>query len=87
MSTSTNNQFQGTNFAHFGWRPSQTKICMYLVSSSPFQMFQLYAVWVKCAKSFLGAVWYDSLSNTFQFLNNIIRIFTHFFTHTYFQKI
>ena len=34
-----------------------------------------------------GAVWYGSLSNTFQFLNNIARIFMHFFTHTYFQKI
>ena len=35
----------------------------------------------------LRAIWYGSLSNTFQFLNNITRIFTHFFTHTYFQKI
>ena len=26
------------------------------------------------------------LSNIFQFLNNIIHIFTHFFTYTYFQK-
>ena len=29
------------------------------------------------------AVWYDSLTIHFQFLNNI----THFFTHTYFKKI
>ena len=34
-----------------------------------------------------GAVWYDILSNNFQFLNNITRISTHFFTHTYFLKI
>ena len=34
----------------------------------------------------LRAIWYGSLSNTFQFLNNITCIFTHFFTHTYFQK-
>ena len=27
------------------------------------------------------------LNNSFQFLNNITRIFTHFFTHKYFQKI
>ena len=27
------------------------------------------------------------LNNSFQFLNNITRISTHFFTHTYFQKI
>jgi len=32
----------------------------------------------------LGAFWYGSLSNIFQFLNNITRIFTYFFTHTYF---
>ena len=35
----------------------------------------------------LGAVWYEILSNSFQFLNNITRIFTHFFTHMYFKKI
>ena len=35
----------------------------------------------------LGAIWYGILSNNFQFLNNIICISTHFFTHTYFQKI
>jgi len=28
-----------------------------------------------------------SLNTCFEFLNNIIRIFTHFFTYTYFQKI
>ena len=27
------------------------------------------------------------LNNSFQYLNNITRIFTHFFTHMYFQKI
>ena len=37
--------------------------------------------------SHLGVVWYDILSNIFQFFNNITRIFTHIFTHTYFQKI
>ena len=35
----------------------------------------------------LRAVWYMYLNICFQFLNNIIRIFTHFFTYTYFQKI
>ena len=27
------------------------------------------------------------LNTCFQFLNNILHIFTHLFTHTYFQKI
>ena len=31
-----------------------------------------------------GAVWQGVLSNNFQCLNNIIHIFTHFFTHMYF---
>ena len=35
----------------------------------------------------LEAVLYEILSNSFQFLNNITRIFTHFFIHTYFKKI
>ena len=35
----------------------------------------------------LRTFWYMHLNNNFQFLNNIIRIFIHFFTHTYFQKI
>ena len=30
-----------------------------------------------------GAIWYGILSNTFQFLNNIIRISIHFFTHVF----
>ena len=34
-----------------------------------------------------GAVWYMHLNTYFRFLNNIIHIFTHFFTHMYFQKI
>ena len=29
-------------------------------------------------------IWYGCLSNIFQFLNNIIRIFIYFFIHTYF---
>ena len=37
-------------------------------------------------RKYLGAVWYRSLNTFFQFLNNIIRISTHFFTHMYFQK-
>ena len=32
------------------------------------------------------AVCYCYLNNNFQCLNNITRIFTHFFTHTYFKK-
>jgi len=35
----------------------------------------------------LGSVCYRCLNNSFQCLNNIICIFTHFFTYTYFQKI
>ena len=30
---------------------------------------------------------YSCLNNSFQYLNNITRIFIHFFTHMYFQKI
>ena len=32
-------------------------------------------------------VCYCCLNNSFQYLNNIIRIFTHFFTQIYFYKI
>ena len=32
-------------------------------------------------------IWYMHLNNNFQFLNNIKCISTHFFAHTYFQKI
>ena len=32
------------------------------------------------------AIWYGSLSNIFQFLNNITHILTYFLTHMYFQK-
>ena len=35
----------------------------------------------------IEAVWLVSLNNSFQCLNNITRIFTLFFTYTYFQKI
>ena len=35
----------------------------------------------------LRAVWYMYLNICFQFLNNITRIFIHFFIYTYFQKI
>ena len=34
----------------------------------------------------LGGVWYYNLNNNFQFLNNIIYIFTQFFIRTYFKK-
>ena len=36
--------------------------------------------------SHYGGVWFVFLNNYFQFLNNISRISTHFFTHTYFHK-
>ena len=39
-----------------------------------------------CA-TMIWAIWYDILSNTFQFLNNITCIFLYFLTYTYFQKI
>ena len=32
-------------------------------------------------------VWYICLNTCFQFLNNITCLSTHYFTHTYFQKI
>ena len=32
-------------------------------------------------------IWYMCLNIYFKFLNNITCIFTHFFTHTYFQEI
>jgi len=38
------------------------------------------------ALDFLGGVWFVFSNNNFQFLNNIIHIFTHFFSifkHTY----
>ena len=34
----------------------------------------------------LGGVWFVFSNNNFQFLNNISRILTYFFTYTYFQK-
>ena len=33
----------------------------------------------------IGGVWFVFSNNNFQFLNNITRIFTHFFTYTYFH--
>ena len=33
-----------------------------------------------------GSLWYYCLNNSFQYLNNIIRIFIYFFTYTYFHK-
>ena len=33
-----------------------------------------------------GGVWFVYSNNNFQFLNNVSRISTHFFTHTYFYK-
>ena len=38
-------------------------------------------------KNRLGGCLYSYLNNSFQCLNNITRIFIHFFTHTYFHKI
>ena len=38
------------------------------------------------ASAVLGGVWFVFSNNHFQFLNNISRISTHFFTHTYFHK-
>ena len=35
----------------------------------------------------LGSVWYMQLNNSFQFLNNITCIYTHFFINKYLQKI
>ena len=35
----------------------------------------------------LEAIWYHNLNNNFQFLNNIICIFIHFFIYMYFKKI
>ena len=35
----------------------------------------------------IGFVCYRCLNNSFQYLNNITCIFTHFFIHMYFQKI
>ena len=34
----------------------------------------------------LGLIQYSSLTTYFQFLNNITRIFTHFFIYMYFKK-
>ena len=34
----------------------------------------------------IGPIWYTISNIRFQFLNNITRIFIHFFTHTYFKK-
>ena len=38
-----------------------------------------------CFSRHFGPVWYIHSNTYFQFLNNIIRIFTHFFIHTYFH--
>ena len=56
--------------------------CNYYCPISVFNLLsKLYFVKI------LGAVWYDILSNSFQFLNNITRIFTHFFTHVFPKNI
>ena len=41
-------------------------------------------VWM-FSPNLLGLVWYTYSNTYFQFLNNIIRIFTHFFIYTYFH--
>ena len=43
-----------------------------------WEQFGMYGV--------LGGVWFVFSNNYFQFLNNISRISTYFFTHTYFHK-
>ena len=37
-------------------------------------------------KNYHWGVWFVFSNNNYQFLNNIICIFTHFFIHTYFHK-
>ena len=44
----------------------------------------------ECKNAPIGGIfeiWYMCLNICFKLLNNIICIFTHFFTHMYFQKI
>ena len=43
-------------------------------------------IFVKKTKN-IDSVWSVHLNNSFQYLNNITRIFTNFFTYIYFQKI
>ena len=54
------------------------------VTSKPFHS---KGKWHVVVQDTLEPVWYMCLNTCFQFLNNITRIFIHFFTHTYFQKI
>ena len=48
---------------------------------------QLYNIIYDIVEVMIEAVWLVSLNNSFQYLDNITRIFTLFFTYTYFQKI
>ena len=61
----------------------------------PFPEISIFGKYVFSGKRFTatkhslkcyGGVWFVFSNNHFQFLNNISRISTHFFTHTYFHK-
>ena len=65
---------------------------MYKGTSNIFSFF--FKVMILCflklkkkrKKRLWGGVWFVFSNHNFQFLNNISRIFIHFFTHTYFHK-
>ena len=60
-----------------------------LIESNPIDLTHLpglLGMLLSWVRNIRGGVWFVFSNNYFQFLNNISRISTHFFTHTYFQK-
>ena len=49
-------------------------------------MYTISAYFVSLWVKHFASVWYINLNTCFQFLDHIIRIFTNFFIHMYFQK-
>ena len=65
------------------------KTFFFLGTSSNFEIFLKKICTMPLHEALLyslGGIWFVFLNNHFQFLNNISRILTHFFTHTYFHK-
>ena len=68
-----------TFFFFFFWG----KCIITYIKKKVFYILKCFVFWV--TESIWG-VWFVILNNHFRFLNNISRISTHFFTHTYFHK-
>ena len=67
-----------------GWK--EKKVIFYSIGYYFRAEYRFGVATVICKLRELGGVWFMFSNNPFQFLNNILRISIHFFTHTYFHK-